>query len=124
VPDEVILIIEDNPKNLKLARDVLNYNGFRTIEAENATDGIALAETQLPAVILMDIQLPDMDGVSALKRLRSQTATAMIPVVALTAFAMGPDRERLLAAGFDGYLVKPIDIKQFPHQVRQFCRPT
>jgi len=123
MPDEVILIIEDNPRNLKLARDVLNYNGFRTIEAENATDGIALAETQLPAVILMDIQLPDMDGVSALKRLRSQTATATIPVVALTAFAMDADRERLLAAGFDGYLVKPIDIKRFPHQVRDFCRP-
>ena len=123
MPDEVILIIEDNPKNLKLARDVLNYNGFRTIEAENATDGIALAESQLPAVILMDIQLPDMDGVSALKRLRSQTATATIPVVALTAFAMDADRERLLAAGFDGYLVKPIDIKRFPQQVRDFCGP-
>ena len=123
MPDEVILIIEDNPKNLKLARDVLKHNGFRTIEAENATDGIALAETQLPAVILMDIQLPDMDGVSALKRLRSQTATATIPVVALTAFAMDADRERLLAAGFDGYLVKPIDIKRFPQQVRHFCGP-
>ena len=123
MPDEVILIIEDNPKNLKLARDVLKHNGFRTIEAENATEGIALAETQLPAVILMDIQLPDMDGVSALKRLRSQTATATIPVVALTAFAMDADRERLLAAGFDGYLVKPIDIKRFPQQVRDFCGP-
>ena len=122
--DELILIVEDNEKNLKLARDVLRFSGFRTIEAANATDGIALAEAQLPAVILMDIQLPDMDGVAALRRIRESPATATIPIVALTAFAMGADRERLLTAGFDGYLVKPIDIKQFPHQVRQFCRPT
>ncbi len=122
--DELILIVEDNQANLKLARDVLQFNGFRTIEADNAADGIALAQTQLPAVILMDIQLPDMDGVAALGRLRQLPATATIPVVALTAFAMGADRERLLAAGFDGYLAKPIDIKRFPNQVRQYCRPS
>ncbi len=122
--DELILIVEDNETNLKLARDVLQFNGFRTVEADNATDGIAVAEMQLPAVILMDIQLPDMDGVAALRRLRQMPATATIPVVALTAFAMGTDRERLLAAGFDGYLVKPIDIKRFPHQVRQYCQPS
>lgn len=120
---ELILIIEDNPKNLKLARDVLAYNGFRTIEADNASDGILLAETELPAVILMDIQLPDMDGVSALRRLRGMPATAGIPVVALTALAMDADRDRFLAAGFNGYLVKPIDIKRFPQQVRQYCEP-
>lgn len=119
--DELILIVEDNEKSLKLARDVLRFNGFRTIEAANATDGIALAEVQLPAVILMDIQLPDMDGVAALQRIRQGPATA-IPVVALTAFAMNADGERLLDAGFDGYLVKPIDIKRFPDQVRQYCR--
>ena len=121
--DELILIVEDNPKNLKLARDVLEFHGFRTIAAENATDGILLAEAHLPAVILMDIQLPDLDGVSALRRLRQLPATATIPVVALTAFAMDADRERFLAAGFDGYLVKPIDIKRFPEQVRMYCRP-
>jgi two-component system, cell cycle response regulator DivK len=124
VADDLILIVEDNEKSRKLARDVLRFNGFRTIETANATDGIAMAEAQLPAVILMDIRLPDLDGVAALRRIRQQPATATIPVVALTAFAMGADRERLLDAGFDGYLVKPIDIKLFPHQVRQFCRPS
>ncbi len=117
----LILIIEDNPRNLKLARDVLQFSGFRTIEADNATDGIALAEAELPSVILMDIQLPDMDGVSALRHIRQAQATAAIPVVALTAFAMDADRQRLLGAGFDGYLAKPIDIKRFPQQVRQYC---
>jgi two-component system cell cycle response regulator DivK len=121
VADEVILIIEDNPRNLKLARDVLEFNGFRTIEAKNAVDGIALAEAHLPAVILMDIQLPDMDGIAALRILRSVPATSTIPVVALTAFAMAADRDRIVAAGFDGYLVKPIEIKRFPQQVRQYC---
>lgn len=122
--DELILIVEDNEKSLKLARDVLRFDGFRTIEAANAADGIAVAEARLPAVILMDIQLPDMDGVAALRRIRERPATATIPVVALTAFAMGADRQRLLDAGFDGYLVKPIDIKRFPDQVRQYCRPS
>lgn len=119
--EELVLIIEDNPRNLKLARDVLQFNGFRTVDADNATDGIALAAAELPTVILMDVQLPDMDGASALRLLRELPATAGIPVVAFTAFAMDADRERLLAAGFDGYLVKPIDIKRFPQQVGQFC---
>lgn len=122
MPDELVLIVEDNPKNAKLARDVLQFSGFRTIEADNALDGIALAESQLPALILMDIQLPGMDGISALGRLRELPATAAIPVVALTAFAMAGDRERFLAAGFAGYLVKPIDIKVFAQQVREYCR--
>jgi len=122
--DELILIVEDNEKSLKLARDVLRFNGFRTIEVDNAADGIAAAEARLPAVILMDIQLPDMDGVVALRRIRQLPAIAAIPVVALTAFAMDADREWLLAAGFDGYLVKPIDIKRFPEQVRRYCRPS
>jgi two-component system cell cycle response regulator DivK len=122
--DELILIVEDNSKNLKLARDVLEFHGFRTVAADNAVDGIMLAEAHLPAVILMDIQLPDLDGVSALRRLRQRPATATIPVVALTAFAMDADRERFLAAGFDGYLVKPIDIRRFPHQVGAYCGRT
>jgi two-component system cell cycle response regulator DivK len=119
--DELILIIEDNPKNLKLARDVLEFHGFRTLAADNATDGILLAELHGPAVILMDIQLPDLDGVSALGRLRQRPETATIPVVALTAFAMDADRERFLAAGFDGYLAKPIDIRRFPGQIAEYC---
>ena len=119
--DELILIIEDNPKNLKLARDVLEFHGFRTLAADNATDGILLAELHGPAVILMDIQLPDLDGVSALGRLRQRPETATIPVVALTAFAMDADRERFLAAGFDGYVAKPIDIRRFPGQIAEYC---
>jgi len=120
---ELILIVEDNEKNLKLARDVLQFNGYRTLEARTAAEGIALAESQQPQVILMDIQLPDMDGVTALGRLKAEPRTASIPVVALTAFAMKDDRDRFLGAGFDGYLVKPISVKEFPEQVRQFCAP-
>jgi two-component system cell cycle response regulator DivK len=121
---ELILIVEDNEKNLKLARDVLQFGGFRTLEATNATDGLSLAAAHAPDLILMDIQLPDMDGATALGRLRAEPDTKEIPVVALTAFAMHSDRERLLQAGFDGYLAKPIDIKAFPDQVRRYCDDT
>jgi two-component system cell cycle response regulator DivK len=107
----LILIVEDNDKNLKLARDVLQHDGFRTLEAETAAAAIALAEQHVPDLILMDIQLPDMDGVTALGRLRVMEATTSIPIVALTAFAMAADRERLLAAGFDGYLAKPMSCR-------------
>jgi two-component system cell cycle response regulator DivK len=120
----LILIVEDNDKNLKLARDLLQHDGFRTLEAETAAAAIALAEQRAPDLILMDIQLPDMDGVTALGRLREMGTTTSIPVVALTAFAMAGDRERLLAAGFDGYLAKPIDIHNFSDSVRQYCEPT
>ena len=117
---ELILIVEDNEKNLKLARDVLQFRGFRTLEAGTAEDGIDLAAAHGPDLILMDIQLPGMDGLEALARLRDTPSTAAIPIVALTAFAMKTDQERLLQAGFDGYLVKPISIKEFPDQVRGF----
>jgi two-component system, cell cycle response regulator DivK len=120
----LILIVEDNDKNLKLACDLLQHDGFRTLEAETAAAAIALAEQRVPDLILMDIQLPDMDGVTALGRLREMGTTTSIPVVALTAFAMAGDRERLLAAGFDGYLAKPIDIHNFSDSVRQYCEPT
>jgi two-component system cell cycle response regulator DivK len=120
----LILIVEDNDKNLKLARDLLQHDGFRTLEAGTAAAAIELAEQKVPDLILMDIQLPDMDGVTALGRLRELAATRSIPVVALTAFAMAADRERLLAAGFDGYLAKPIDIHQFSDSVREYCEPT
>ena len=115
--DAVILIVEDNPRNLKLARDVLNHVGYRTLEAENAEDGLALARAQRPDLVLMDVQLPGMDGVEALGHLRADPATAEIPVAALTAFAMKEDRERFMAAGFDGYLEKPLNIREFPGQV-------
>jgi two-component system cell cycle response regulator DivK len=124
VAGELILIVEDNDKNLKLARDVLQYRGFRTLEATTAADGIALAIEHNPDLVLMDIQLPDVDGISALRQLRKEPATRAIPVVALTAFVMEADRQRLAAAGFDGYLAKPIDVKAFPEQVQRFCLPT
>ena len=118
---ELILIVEDNEKNLKLARVLLKHQGYRVLEAATAADGLALAEAERPNLILMDIQLPDMDGLAALARLRADPCTAPIPVVALTAFAMKEDQERFLTAGFDGYLPKPIDTERFPEQVRHFC---
>jgi two-component system, cell cycle response regulator DivK len=117
---ELILIVEDNEKNLKLVRDILQFRGYRTLEAGTAEEGISLAGEHRPDLILMDIQLPDMDGGTALQQLRAEPSTAGIPVVALTAQAMAGDRERLLGAGFDGYLTKPINIREFPDQVRRF----
>jgi two-component system, cell cycle response regulator DivK len=118
--DELVLIVDDNEKNVKLARDVLRFAGFRTLEAGSASDGLTLATEKLPDVILMDIRLPDMDGTEALRHLRREERTARIPVVALTSFAMKGDRERFLNEGFDGYLEKPISIKQFPDAVRRY----
>jgi two-component system cell cycle response regulator DivK len=118
----VVLIVEDNEKNLKLVRDVLQYHGFTTFEATNARDGIRAASELHPNVILMDIELPDMDGVTALSHIRADLNAASIPVIALTASAMPDDRQRFTDAGFDGYLVKPIDIRAFPDQVRSFCK--
>ena len=115
----LILIVEDNEKNMKLARDVLQFNGFRTLEAVTAEQGLALASEHCPDLILMDIQLPGMDGVTALRRLRDDPATAEIKIVALTAFAMKDDRERFVGAGLDGYLSKPISIRELPAQIRQ-----
>lgn len=118
---ELVLIVEDNDKNMKLVRDVLQFKGYRTLEATTAAEGIALAAAHQPTLVLMDIQLPDLDGVAALERLRAAPATAALTVVALTAFARQEERERFLRAGFDGYLSKPINIREFPEQVRQFC---
>jgi two-component system cell cycle response regulator DivK len=120
--DELVLIVDDNQKNLKLARDLLRFAGFRTLEAGTGEEGIALAAGHLPDVILMDIRLSDMDGTDALRRLKHDEPTASIPVVALTSFAMKGDRERFLAAGFDGYLEKPISVREFGGQVRSYCR--
>lgn len=119
---ELILIVDDNDMNLKLARDVLRFAGFRTLEAGTGEEGVALAVELLPDVILMDIRLPDIDGTVAVGRLKVEARTTRIPVLALTSFAMKGDRERFLAAGFDGYLEKPIDVRRFPEQVRAFCR--
>jgi len=119
--DELVLIVDDNERNIRLARDILQVSGFRTIEASTGGESVSLASEHLPDVVLMDIRLPDMDGVEALRALRASEATASIPVVAVTALAMKGDRERFLEAGFDGYLEKPIDVREFPGQVRGFC---
>lgn len=118
--DQLILIIEDNERNLKLVRDVLQFNGFRTAEARTAEDGLALARSRPPDLVLLDLQLPGIDGMAAFQKLRESPPTAGIPVVAVTAFAMKDDRERVLRAGFNGYLEKPISVRELPHQVRAF----
>lgn len=118
----LVLVVDDNEQNVKLARDVLGFAGFRTLESRTGGEGVSLAAQHLPDVILMDIRLPDMDGTDAVRLLKGEMSTAAIPVVALTSFAMKGDRERLLAAGFDGYLEKPISVRDFPEQIRGFCR--
>jgi two-component system cell cycle response regulator DivK len=115
----LILIVEDNERNLKLVRDVLRVKGFDTIEAGTAEDGIELAGQRKPDLILMDIQLPGMNGIQALKVLRSSPETATIPVVAVTASVMQQDRTLITEAGFDGYIGKPINIKEFLESVNQ-----
>jgi two-component system cell cycle response regulator DivK len=116
----VILVVEDNERNLKLLRDVLEYAGYDVRVARTAEDGITLAVKEPPDLVLMDLQLPGMDGMEALRQLRENPRTADIPVVAVTAQAMKQDRERALDAGFDGYLEKPISVHEFPGQVRNF----
>jgi two-component system, cell cycle response regulator DivK len=115
-----ILIVEDNEKNLKLVRDVLQFKGYRTIEAMTAAEGVRLAHEELPVLVLMDIQLPDFDGITALKKLRADPATRNIPVLAVSASAMPDDQQRILASGFDAYITKPIDIRSFVGAVEQF----
>jgi two-component system cell cycle response regulator DivK len=116
----VILVVEDNERNLKLLRDVLEYAGYEVRGARTAEDGITLAVSEPPDLVLMDLQLPGIDGIEALHRLRESPGTADIPVVAVTAQAMKEDRERALRAGFDGYVEKPISVRAFTDQVRRF----
>jgi two-component system, cell cycle response regulator DivK len=118
---ELILIVEDNAKNLKLVRDLLQVKGYRTLEAGTAELGVELARHHIPHLILMDIQLPGMDGVAALSQLKGHPSTAKIPVVTLTAFAMKDEQQRLRTVGFDGYLVKPINIRELLEVIRACC---
>jgi two-component system cell cycle response regulator DivK len=117
----LILVVEDNGKNMKLFRDVLLAKGYRTLEATSGEEAVALAVEHSPDLVLMDIQLPDIDGVAALGRLRADARTASLPVLALTAQAMEGDRERFLAAGFDGYVSKPVNIAEFVATVELYC---
>ena len=118
---ERILVVEDNEKNMKLFRDVLVATGFRALEATTGGEAVELAVEHTPDLVLMDIQLPDADGVDVLHQLRTDDRTAAIPVLAVTAQAMLGDHERFLAAGFDGYVSKPVNVGELIGTVRQYC---
>jgi two-component system, cell cycle response regulator DivK len=118
----LVLIVDDNERNRRLSGEVLRAAGFRTIEAATGAAGIALAADRMPDVILLDIELPDMNGADVARELRREARTARIPVVAHSARPYVGEDDRLLEAGFVGYLEKPIDVREFPEQVRSFCR--
>jgi two-component system, cell cycle response regulator DivK len=115
-----VLVVEDNPLNLKLVRDVLLRAGFEVIEARSGEEGVAQARACTPDLILMDLQLPGIDGTQAMRMIKDDPDAADIPIVALTAFAMADDRERALSSGFDGYLSKPISVRDLPRQISEF----
>jgi two-component system cell cycle response regulator DivK len=116
--NELILIVEDNAQNLKLARDLLQVHGYRTIEAETGEDGVALAGERTPDLVVMDIHLPGISGIEALARLRAEPTTRPIPVIAFTASVMPQDRSEILAAGFDAFVSKPINLEVFLGAIR------
>ena len=118
----LVLIVDDNEKNRKLARDVLRAAGLRTLEAGRGDEAISVATDNRPDVILLDLRLPDMNGTEVARELRCRAETGAVPVVALSASAYAWSTDRLLEAGFDGYLQKPIDVREFPEQVRGFCK--
>ena len=117
--EKVILIVEDDPKNLKLFRDLLQVSGYTTLEATDGKQGVELAREKKPDLILMDIQMPVMDGLEATKLLKNNDVTKDIPIVALTAYAMQGDEEKMREAGFDGYISKPIDVKGFLKKISE-----
>jgi len=116
----LVLIVEDNEKNLKLVRDILQVKGYETVEAMTGEDGVRLAAERKPDLVLMDIQLPGMNGIEALGVLRTDAATAKIPVIAVTASVMQQDRKLITEAGFDAYIGKPINLKEFLATVRKW----
>ena len=118
---ERILVVEDNELNMKLFRDILVATGYRALEARTGGEAVHLAVEHAPDLVLMDIQLPDVDGVDVLRQLRTDDRTAAIPVLAVTAQAMQGDRERFLAAGFDGYVAKPVHVRDLIGTVRRHC---
>ena len=121
-PRHCVLVVEDNPRNLKLVRAVLEHSGFDVVEATTGEEGVQLARRASPDLILMDLQLPGIDGAESLRRIRAEETSTHVPVVAVTAFAMEDDRELAYASGFSGYVQKPISVKSLPHQVRDFIR--
>jgi two-component system cell cycle response regulator DivK len=117
-----ILVVEDNPKNLKLVRDVLTFCGYEVIEATTGEDGVRLAGEMAPDLVLMDLQLPGIDGAEALRQIRVGRTNSQVTVVAVTAFAMNDDRERAFEWGFNGYVEKPISVRGLPQQVEDFLK--
>ena len=118
----LILIVEDNEKNMKLVRDVLQHKGYETIEAVTGLDGVRLATERKPDIILMDIQLPDIDGITALASIRGNPETERIPVIAVSASVMPDEQQRIVASGFDAYITKPINLKSFLETVEKYAR--
>ena len=116
----LILIVEDNEKNLKLLRDVLQFKGYTTLEAMTGSEGVRLARERSPDLVLMDIQHPDIDGITALAQLRADVATRNMPVLAVSASVMPDDQQRIVASGFDAYVTKPINVKSFVETVEKF----
>ncbi|HTM61636.1 MAG TPA: response regulator [Burkholderiales bacterium] len=114
-----VLIVEDNDKNMKLARDVLQNKGYQTLEAVTGEDGVQLAKQHVPDLVLMDIQLPGINGIEAFKQIRADAKTAKVPVVALTASVTPTDRSAISAAGFDAFVSKPINLKEFLETVKR-----
>jgi two-component system cell cycle response regulator DivK len=118
---ERVLIAEDDEKSMKLFRDVLQVNGYQTLEATSGEEAVELASRDVPALVLMDIQLDGVDGLTALRRLREDERTASTPIVAVTAQAMAGDRDRFLDAGFDDYIPKPVNVRELVATVRRYC---
>src|SRR6266545_2240222 len=122
--NELILIVEDNEKSRRLVRDILQFRGYRTVETENGLEVLPLAREHQPKLVLMDIQLPGIDGITALGQLRADAATRHIPVIAVTASVMTQDREKILAAGFNSFQSKPINVKDFLEAVSRTVEGT
>jgi CheY-like chemotaxis protein len=122
--NELILIVEDHEKNRKLVRDVLKFKGYEVIEAETGEEGVRLALERRPSLVLMDIRLPGIDGVEALRRIRADVTTRAIPIMAITASVMTEDRQKIMDAGFDAYQSKPLNVKDFVAAVEQLLERT
>ena len=120
--NELILIVEDNEKNRKLVRDILQFKGYALLESETAEEGIRLAREKKPALILMDFHLPGMNGIEAFNVLRADPQTSSIPIIAVTASAMTEDRKKIIDAGFDGLQTKPINVKEFLETVAEILK--
>ena len=119
---KTILIVEDNEKNMKLVRDILRHNGHETIEAATGAEGVRLAVAKRPDLVLMDIQLPDIDGIEALGRIRKDVSLDAIPVLAVSASVMPDDQQKIISSGFDAFIMKPINLKQFVETVQRFLQ--